>query len=664
MHAVPPSAPTDATTPLRVAMVAACPFPANHGTPGAIRELAEALVRLGHEVHVVTYPHGDGTEIPGVTIHRVSASWMKPGKITIGPSKDRLVFDALLVPKLCSVIRQHRIDVIHSHNYEATIAGVAAKWVTGRPLVYNGINSMADELPSYAFFGNKRFALRLGKLLDWLVPRGADAIIALSDDLKAYLEGLGIATAKTVVMPLGVDIPLLTGGDGDRVRARHGLAADTPIVMYTGAIEHFQRIDYLIAAFARIAADHPRAVLMIANNIANAEARADLETQARQLGIGERLLFAESVALAELRDYLAAADVAVVPRPTCPGFPVKLLNYMAAGRAIVSFAGSAKSVCHGYSAYVAPNHDVAEFARGLSLLLSDPELRSTLGRRAFDSLAGVYDWVTISRATAMVYHQVCQRGRRLDKQALGGYLKAEYTPRLTASGRDNPSGFLQSGPIEYPEFGVAASTAAPTTVGRTSSELGLVALIRSDIRRKQDHYVLVDKFFNKYVKIALQHGTLAVLAYRIGHWAYTRGNPLIRWACKALYHVLSLPVTWASGVWINPRMAVGPGFVIHNFANAIIDAEHIGASFTINQGVSVGPDFTLGRRPRLGNNVFLGSGAKVLGDIDVGHNVVVAANCLVARPVADNSLIAGVPGLVIARDIAPDYISKVPAHVR
>jgi 1,2-diacylglycerol 3-alpha-glucosyltransferase len=452
---LPPPAEGDKTPPLRVVMVAACPFPANHGTPGAIRELCEALVRLGHETHVVTYPLGDDVEIPGVTVHRVSAPWMKRGEIKIGPSKDRLVYDALLVPKLCSVIRRHKIDVIHSHNYEATIAGIAAKWLTGRPLVYNGINSMADELPSYAFFKNKRFALRLGEVLDKTVPRGADAIIALSDELKDYLATLGISRDKTVVMPLGVDVPLLTGGDAVRVRARHGLAADTPIVMYTGSIEYFQRVDYLVEAFGRVAAQHPRAVLMIANNISNAEARAGLEKQAEQMGIAGRLLFAESVALADLRDYLAAADVAVVPRPTCPGFPVKLLNYMAAGRAIASFAGSAKSVCHGYNAYVSPNHDVGDLATGISLLLSDAALRSTLGRRAFDSLSGVYDWITIARATAMVYHQVCQPGRKLDKQALGLYLKAEYTPRLSPQGRDNPAGFLQSGPIEYPAFEAA-----------------------------------------------------------------------------------------------------------------------------------------------------------------------------------------------------------------
>lgn len=442
---------SDGVRPMRIALVAACPFPANHGTPGAIRELADSLVRLGHEVHVVTYPQGDDTPLPGVRVHRAPSLGLRPSAVRIGPSLDRLVFDATMVPRLCQVIWRHRIDVVHAHNYEAAIAGTVACRITGRPLVYNGINSMADELPSYAFFRNKALALRLGRWLDRWVPRGADAVIALSDELKGYLESLGLPARRCLVMPLGVDVPLLAGGDAARVRGRFGLDTDVPVVMYTGSIEHFQRVDLLVSAFARVADRHPRAVLMIANNIGNADQRAALEAQARDLGVAQRMRFADAVPLQELKHYLAAADVAVVPRPSCPGFPVKLLNYMAASRAIVCVAGSAKSVCHGYDAYVARNDDAEDLAHGLDLLLADPALRAELGRRAFGSLQGVYDWDTVGRATAMVYDQVLQPGRRIDRLALSRYLKAAYTPSLAAHGGNAP-GFLQPGPVVYPAF--------------------------------------------------------------------------------------------------------------------------------------------------------------------------------------------------------------------
>jgi hypothetical protein len=125
---------------------------------------------------------------------------------------------------------------------------------------------------------------------------------------------------------------------------------------------------------------------------------------------------------------------------------------MAAGNAIVSFEGSAKCLCHGFNGYVAKNGDTADLAHGIALLLSDPSLRSTLGARARESLRGVYDWDTLARATAIIYEQVISSGGQLNRRALGEHVKASYTPQFAAGGRDNPQGFLQSGPIEYPSF--------------------------------------------------------------------------------------------------------------------------------------------------------------------------------------------------------------------
>ena len=193
---------------------------------------------------------------------------------------------------------------------------------------------------------------------------------------------------------------------------------------------------------------------------------------------------------------------------------------------------------------------------------------------------------------------------------------------------------------------------------------GLFALIRSDIRRKQEHYVLVNRFFNKWIKIGMQHGTLAVVVYRFGHWAFTRKSSLARALFGALYRSWALPVTWLSRVYINPRTPIGSGFVIHNFSAVFVDAVSIGENFTINQGVTIGPDYKHNGVPTLGDNVFLGSGAAVLGNVTLGNNVVVAANCLVGRSIASSSVVAGVPGIVVMKDIPADYVGSVPAHMK
>jgi len=431
-------------------MVAACPFPANHGTPGAIRELALHLAQQGHEVHVVTYPQYEDIPVDGLHIHRVRVPFMKPGPISIGPSFERLLYDALLIPKLVQVIRRHRIDVIHAHNYEATMAGAVAKWLTRRPLIYNGVTAMADELPTYHFIRPDALARWIGKTLDYVVPRLSDLLMVLSDELKDYLIEIGNKEKKLLVVPPGVELDWLVSGDGGRVRDKLGLSPETPIVMYTGALESFQRVDYLLQAMALAAKQVPEAMLVIVGNIKNQKAQETHLAMAQQLGIGKQLIFVESAPIEELPDYLAAADVTVVPRPSCPGYPIKLLNYMAAGKPVVSFAGSAKSLCHEYSGYIAANDDVEDLAKGIQVLLQHPDVARTMGRRARASLEGVFDWPTLAAGVAETYRQLMKNRKEFSRAPLAGYLKHSYTPSLMNPRQVSP--FLKDGELTYPDL--------------------------------------------------------------------------------------------------------------------------------------------------------------------------------------------------------------------
>src|SRR5213080_586463 len=119
-----------------VVMVAACPFPANHGTPAAIREMSQELARRGHTVRVVTYPLSDSIPIEGVAIDRVRPIGFDR-TITVGPSYRRLIYDFLLVFKLLRVVQKHQIQIIHAHNYEAALIAGLVAWLTGLPLIYN-----------------------------------------------------------------------------------------------------------------------------------------------------------------------------------------------------------------------------------------------------------------------------------------------------------------------------------------------------------------------------------------------------------------------------------------------------------------------------------------------------------------------------------------------
>ncbi len=88
----------------RVCMLAACPFPANHGTPGSIREMAEALSDCGHEIHIVTYHFGEEQDVLGPVIHRIP-KLTRESQIRVGPTRYRPLYDLQMVFKTLRVIR-------------------------------------------------------------------------------------------------------------------------------------------------------------------------------------------------------------------------------------------------------------------------------------------------------------------------------------------------------------------------------------------------------------------------------------------------------------------------------------------------------------------------------------------------------------------------------
>lgn len=481
---------SDSAKPLKIVMVAACPFPANHGSAASIREMSDALARLGHQVHIVTYPISEAIPIGDVSVHRVRVPFLKPGGVKVGPAWEKFLYNPLMILKLIGVIWRHRVDVIHAHNYEGAMVGWFAKLLTRRPMLYNAVNTMADELPTYNFIRPKKFAVWLGKLLDASVPRAGDVITVVSDALRDFLTDSGIDGKKVIVLPAGVNLDMFDDGDAEKIRRRHDVAG-VPLVMYTGAIEEFQRIDYLLQAMREVTDAFPDARLMIVGNIFNAAQKDKHLRLARELGILQHVIFVDAVPLDELRDYLAAADVAVVPRPECPGHPVKLLNYMAAGCAIVSFRGGAKGLHHMYNGRLADDHDAAALGANIVFLLQRPELRQALGNQARATIAGNFDWETLARGIEVLYRHLLTGASEIDEVALRQHLREGYTlrhlERRDANPQPHPGGTprgpdrrVRDVPIDFIERRRMVFGTPPAAVAREAAAAALRPEQRSE----------------------------------------------------------------------------------------------------------------------------------------------------------------------------------------
>jgi len=364
----------------RVAMVAACPYPVPQGSQALIRDTAQALHEAGHEVRLVVYGHGAGESADGFAVHR---SWRLPGyrATSSGPSLMKPVADALLVRTLQRTVREARSEVIHAHNYEGLLVALASR---ARPMVYHAHNAMADELPWY--FSGQSWARRLGAWLDRTFPRRADHVIVPHRALADYLISNGCEPGQVSVIPPSAD----PGGFAQPAYD------DAPAeVLYTGNLDAYQNLGLLEEAMRGVRDADPAARLVVATAAANP---------------GPRVYAAETISSAAMtapREALARDVIVVCPRVSWSGYPIKILNAMAAGRPVIACRSAAGPITDGIDGVIVPDNDSRALAEAILRLRRDRSLREYLGTAARETIRTQHRRALLVRRIETVYDAVC-----------------------------------------------------------------------------------------------------------------------------------------------------------------------------------------------------------------------------------------------------------------
>jgi serine O-acetyltransferase len=172
--------------------------------------------------------------------------------------------------------------------------------------------------------------------------------------------------------------------------------------------------------------------------------------------------------------------------------------------------------------------------------------------------------------------------------------------------------------------------------GRAARVLGEV---RCDVRAARDRDPAARGVSPAEI-LATWPGIHALLSYRVAHALYQSGVPLL----PRLISMLTRAIT---GIEIHPAASIGRGlFIDHGVGVVIGETAEIGDDVTLYQGVTLGgTGFATGKRhPTVQDNVTIGSGAKLLGPITVGHGAKVGANSVVITDVPANSTVVGNPG--------------------
>jgi glycosyltransferase involved in cell wall biosynthesis len=262
-------------------------------------------------------------------------------------------------------------------------SGAQAAARTGLPLVLDDCSPSSEE--GVLGVGLPRLARRVMRQQ----AHAAAVVVAVTEDARRQLAAEGVPPERIVVVPNGVDPKMFEGIDGDAVRRRLGVG-DRPLIGFVGSFQPWHRVELLVSAFERLDPRLEARLLLVGDG----PGRAAAEHARRHPTDQQRVRFLGALPAAEVPPLLTAIDVAVMPASNSYGHPMKLLEYAAAGCAIVApDLGTVRALIEdGVNGMLIPSGDLDALVRALERLLTDGGLRGRLAAEARDRVHEGDSW--------------------------------------------------------------------------------------------------------------------------------------------------------------------------------------------------------------------------------------------------------------------------------
>ncbi len=349
---------------------------ARDGMQVHVGEIVDALRRRGHTVALVGPTPGDGATpaLPSLSIvewlgglrHRLPA-WAS--------ELLELAYNVVAWRRLKAEARAFAPDVIYERYNLFLLVGVWLKRALDVPLIVEVNAPLVHERATYA----KLTLTPLARWAERYVWCRADAVLPVSQALAAFVREAGVAAERVVVIPNGVRPEAYQeDGTGPELRRRLGLEGRV-VFGFVGFARPWHGLERVLDAFVQWPGEGPHLLV-----VGDGPARAGLEARAAALGLSDRLTITGAVPHAAIPGYLRAFDVALQPDVTPYASPLKLFEYMAAGRAIIApdRPNIREIVVDGETAVLFDPEQPGRLESAIARLAGDAALRDRLGAAA------------------------------------------------------------------------------------------------------------------------------------------------------------------------------------------------------------------------------------------------------------------------------------------
>ena len=354
------------------------------------RALVHALGQLGHQVRVVAAEVGGPVEDLPASIEPIPWKISAPPLMQAAPcdaqqakESRKMAIAEAMADHLCQAFDRGSIDLIYERYSLWSQVGICLAKSLGVPCFLEVNAPLIAEQQRYRRIALKQRAAEIERA----VFSGADAVLAVSEEVAAYVASKGAHSSRVHEVSNGVDTALfsptvdphpLVGGN------------NAFVVGFVGGLKQWHGLDVLLEAFKRLSGTVERAHLLI---VGDGKMRPWIEGFIQGAGLGGRVTLTGSIGHADLPTMLRRMNVATLPYPQLEDFyfsPLKLFEYMASGCPVVAsnIGQVGRMLDHGRNGLLVPPGDPIALENALQRIHDDRALAKNLSRDAVRTVSG------------------------------------------------------------------------------------------------------------------------------------------------------------------------------------------------------------------------------------------------------------------------------------
>lgn len=347
-----------------------------------IEEMIEAMRALGHEVRIVAPSMGTQADKQGEMggevgwIHKLKAALPKAVYELL-----ELAYSLVAYRQLVQAANKFKPDFIYERYNLFLLSGSMLKRKLGIPLLLEVNAPLVDERLKHSG------GLSLPSLARWAEGRAwrsADFVLPVTQVLAGHVKAYGVPAERIAVIPNGInEAHFVTAPAPDLAKAQLGLTGKL-VLGFTGFVRDWHGVDRVVKWMATPSSPANSYLLVVGDG----PVRAELEALAASLGIAQRVAFTGVIDRHRVPEHVAAFDVALQPAVTAYASPLKLMEYLVLGKAIVapSEPNLLEVLTDGDNALLFDDKTPGSFEAALTRLCADAALREHLAKGARNTI--------------------------------------------------------------------------------------------------------------------------------------------------------------------------------------------------------------------------------------------------------------------------------------